>query len=233
MTSTEAGSAAPRGARVRIWDLPVRLTHWGVAALFALQWWTGETGRLQWHRWAGYTMIGLLVFRLLWGVLGSSTARFASFVRGPRAVFAYVRKLAGHGDGRFRIGHNPLGGWSVVLMLALLVVEAGLGLFAVDADGVESGPLASHVSFETGRVLAHRHALVFDVLLWVVGLHVLAAGFYLAVRRDNLITPMVTGSRRGETSDAPMTPAGPLRFAAAAAAAVGVAVWAARGFAPL
>ena len=145
MTSTEAPAATPR---VRIWDLPVRLTHWAIAALFAFQWWSGKTGRLDWHFLAGYTVIGLLVFRLLWGVMGSSTARFAGFVRGPVAVARYVRKLFMRGDGRFHVGHNPLGGWSVVLMLALLLVQTGLGLFAIDVDGDEGGPLSARVSFD-------------------------------------------------------------------------------------
>ena len=153
-----AEGGRPRGTRVRIWDLPVRISHWAIALLFAVQWWTGETGRLGWHRLAGYAVIGLVVFRLLWGLLGSSTARFASFVRGPRAVFAYLAKLRVRGDGRFRIGHNPLGGWSVVLMLALLAVQAGLGLYAIDTDGLESGPLAARVSFETARTLVQHFA---------------------------------------------------------------------------
>ncbi len=225
--------SAPREGRVRIWDLPVRVTHWAVALLFAFQWWSGKAGHLLWHRWAGYTMAGFIVFRLLWGVLGSSTARFSSFVRGPVAVVAYVRGLRERGGGRFRVGHNPLGGWSVLVMLGLLVVQVGLGLFAVDTDGLESGPMADRVSFHTGRILAHRHELVFNVLLAIVAVHVAAAVFYLFVRRDNLVTPMITGSRKGETGDAPMTPAGPLRFLLSAFVAIAFAWWLSKGFKPL
>ncbi len=221
------------GARVRIWDLPVRLTHWAVAVLFAFQWWSGKAGQLQWHRYAGYTMAGFIVFRLLWGVLGSSTARFAGFVRGPGAVLAYVRTLRGRGDGRFHVGHNPLGGWSILVMLVLLVVQVGLGLFSVDTDGLESGPMADRISFSAGRTLAHRHELVFNILLAVVAIHVAAAVFYLVARKDDLVTPMVTGSRTGETGDAPMTPAGPLRFVISAAVAVAFAWWLSKGFKPL
>ena len=227
-----AGGDRAAAGRVRVWDLPVRITHGAISVLFAVQWWTGETGRLQWHRWSGYAMVASIVFRLLWGVFGSSTARFASFVRGPAAVAAYARKLIARGDGRFRVGHNPIGGWSVLLMIGLLVVQTGLGLFAVDTDGLESGPLADRVSFETGRILAHRHAFVFNLLLAVVALHVAAAVFYLAVRRDNLVAPMITGSRSGETGDAPMTPVGPLRFLLAAAMGAAFAWWASKGFKP-
>lgn len=227
-------AAAPSAQRVRIWDLPVRVTHWVVALLFAFQWWSGKAGRLEWHRWAGYAMIGCIVFRLLWGLMGSSTARFSSFVRGPGATVRYVRSLLRRPErGRFHVGHNPLGAWSILLMLALLVVQVSLGLYSVDTDGLESGPLASHVSFDTAQALAGWHARVFNVLLAVVAVHVLAAAFYLVVRRDNLIGPMLTGSRRGETGDAPLAPAGPARFAVAAAVGVGMAVWASKGFAPL
>src|SRR5690242_6646079 len=132
--------------RVRVWDGPTRIAHWFMALLFGLSWWTAETGHLEWHRWSGYGLLGLLVFRILWGFFGSSTARFAQFLRGPREIVAYVR-------GRWSLapGHNPLGALSVLTLLLLLLAQVTLGLFAVDIDGIESGPLSSHVSFGTGR----------------------------------------------------------------------------------
>ena len=226
-------AAVSAGSRpVRIWDLPVRLTHWAVLALFAFQWWSGKAGQLQWHRWAGYTMAGFIVFRLLWGVLGSSTARFSGFVRAPAAVLAYVRTLRDRTPSGFHVGHNPLGGWSILLMLGLLIVQVGLGMFSVDTNGLESGPMADRISFDAGRTLAHRHELVFNILLAVVAIHVAAAVFYLVARRENLVTPMITGSRRGETGDAPMTPAGPLRCLLAAGVAILFAWWLSKGFRP-
>ena len=105
-------------------------------------------------------MLGLVLFRLFWGLLGSSTARFAGFVRGPARVLRYLR-----GRTRAGLGHNPLGGWSVVLMLLLLLTQVGLGLFAIDEDGLVGGPLSHLVSYETARTLAHRHETVFYVLL--------------------------------------------------------------------
>ena len=135
-------------ARVRVWDVPTRLVHWLIVALVGASWWTGETGRLEWHRWSGYTLTGVILFRIYWGFFGSSTARFARFVRGPRGVIDYLR-------GRWAVaaGHNPLGSWSVLALIVLLVTQVALGLFAVDVDGIESGPLSTYVSFEMGRTL--------------------------------------------------------------------------------
>jgi cytochrome b len=101
--------------RVRVWDIPTRVVHWTMVLLFAFSWWSAEEGNLEWHRWSGYALTALVVFRLFWGFFGGSTARFSHFVRGPGAVVGYLR---GRWDGP--PGHNPVGGWSVVLMLALM-----------------------------------------------------------------------------------------------------------------
>src|SRR5262249_26038896 len=145
--------------RVRVWDLPVRLGHWSMVVLVALSWWTAKSGRMQWHRWSGYLLLGVVLFRLWWGFFGSSTARFACFVRGPRAILAYLR-----GTARASPGHNPVGALNVVALLGLLGVQIVLGLFAVDVDGIESGPLSEYVSFDAGRAAAHWHDTVFNVL---------------------------------------------------------------------
>ena len=155
-----------------------------------MSWWTAETGRLEWHRWSGYTLTGLLLFRIYWGFFGSSTARFSRFVRGPRGVIDYLR-------GRWAVaaGHNPLGSWSVVLLIVLLLVQVTLGLFAVDVDGIESGPLSAYVSFEMGRVCARLHDLVFNGLLVLIALHIVAVLYYQVFRKENLVGAMVTGKR--------------------------------------
>ncbi|HEU4590702.1 MAG TPA: cytochrome b/b6 domain-containing protein [Steroidobacteraceae bacterium] len=182
--------AAPSPARVRVWDVPTRLTHWLLVAGFALSWWTGDSGRLEWHRWSGYGLLGLVLFRIYWGFFGSSTARFASFVRGPRTVVAYLR-----GAWRAAPGHNPLGALSVLALLTLLAAQILLGLFAVDVDGIESGPLSLYVSFETGRAAAEWHDAVFDALLWLVALHILAIAYYRIVKQQRLVAAMFHGRR--------------------------------------
>jgi len=200
---------ARQRVRVRIWDAPTRLFHWTLAAAFAFCWYTAENDQMAWHRWSGYAILGLLAFRIYWGLVGASTARFANFVKGPRAIGAYLRALAGARgapaarlpDSHLQIGHNPLGALSVIALLALLIVQTILGLYAVDVDGIESGPLSQYVDFDTGRAAAKLHHLAFNALLVLVGLHLSAIAFYLFIKRDNLIGPMVSG--RKTTPDAP------------------------------
>ena len=106
-----------------IWDLPTRLFHWLLVALIALSWWSAEYHQDELHIWLGMAVLSLLIFRLLWGFVGGSTARFANFIRGPRAVFGYLR------GGWRGIGHNPLGALSVVALLAMAGIQVVLGLF--------------------------------------------------------------------------------------------------------
>lgn len=183
---------------VRIWDSATRLVHWSMVVLVGISWWTAENGELEYHRYSGYALLGLLVFRLYWGFAGSSTARFAEFVRGPRAIWAYLKQLPARvSDHSISTpGHNPLGALSVLALLGLLLAQIGLGLFSVDVDGIESGPLSHMVSFDTGRACAELHETLFDVLLFFIGLHIAAVLFYLIYKRDNLIAAMIHGRRR-------------------------------------
>ena len=193
--------------RVRVWDVPTRVVHWSMVLLFAFSWWSAENGELEWHRWSGYSLTALVLFRLYWGFFGGSTARFSQFLRGPRAVVSYLR-----GNAVPAPGHNPVGAWSVVVMLALLATQIVLGLFAVDVDGLESGPMSSLVSFETGRVAAGWHEKIFDVLLAIVAVHILAALYYLVVRKQNLIGAMFTGKRALDGAPAGLVPASVVRL---------------------
>ncbi|MEO8811999.1 MAG: cytochrome b/b6 domain-containing protein [Caulobacteraceae bacterium] len=205
-------------AKGRVWDLPTRLTHWGFAALVPFSWWSATTGRLPLHRLSGYGLLGLLVFRLAWGLVGARIARFATFIKGPAAVLAYVR-----GRSAPALGHNPLGGWSIAAMLAALALQLGLGLFSVDEDGLEPGPLSRFVSFDTGRAIAHLHHRTFWILVALIAVHLAAIAVY-AVRGKDLVTPMVTG-----TADLPdglvATRVAPFRTAAAVAALAAALVW--------
>jgi cytochrome b len=192
---------------VRIWDLPVRLFHWSLVLLVPALWWTAENDRMDVHILLGEIMLGLLLFRLLWGVLGSSTARFARFVKGPGAILRYLR------GGRRAFGHNPLGGWSVLLMLTALSVQVGLGLFASDEDGLHYGPLSRHMpDLESAHELAERHETVFQVIVALIALHLLAILYHLLVKRDNLVTPMVTGRGQAGESGEVLVPAPFWRF---------------------
>ncbi len=186
--ATEAG-----GVRIRVWDLPTRIVHWAIVILIPYSWWTATHDQLGRHRLSGYSLLGLILFRLIWGFAGSASSRFTSFVRGPRAVLRYLRGK----DGPARPGHNPLGGWSVLALLLAIAAQIVLGLFAIDEDGLESGPLSYLVSFDTARALALVHHKLFWVIVALAALHICAILFYLT-RGKNLAPAMVTGSARVE-----------------------------------
>jgi len=217
-TSSEARTAA-------VWDLPTRLFHWLLVAFLGFSWWTAEQGEEQLHIWSGLAVMTLLVFRLLWGVAGSSTARFASFVRGPGALRGY---LAGRWRG---IGHNPLGGLSVVALLAVVAAQVGLGLFASDEDGLAEGPLARLVSLDASEKAVELHEQMFDVLLAFAVLHVAAILFYRLRGRD-LLWPMITGRTRAEPGVEPMRPAKWWAALLCLLAALAVARWVVAGAPP-
>ena len=206
--------------RVRIWDAPTRLFHWALAVLIPLQWWTAERDMMELHILLGLVVLGLLLFRLIWGLIGSPTARFANFVKGPRGIVSYLNGRAAHVP-----GHNPLGALSVVAMLALLSVHVGLGLVASDEDGLYSGPLAHLVDSELSEEAAELHESSFDALLVLIGLHVAAILFYALVRRRNLVGPMITGRGEAEAGAVGNPPVPIWRFLLAAVTAAAIAWW--------
>ena len=215
-------------APTKLWDAPTRLFHWALVGLI-LTAWLSAGKQMQLHRWSGYAVLGLLVFRLWWGVAGGSTARFASFLTGPRTTLAYLAKLPSRESGETP-GHNPLGAWSVVAMITVMIVQASLGLFAVDIDGIESGPLSDKVSFELGRACSHWHEVSFRVMQGLIALHLAAIAFYTVWKRENLVGAMVTGSRRFSSKVTPLKAAPAWRLVAGVVLAV-IAVWLiAKGF---
>jgi cytochrome b len=150
---------------------------------------------MQWHRLSGYAVLTLVLFRIYWGFVGAPTARFTQFVRGPAAVLSHARSMFQRSSD-WVTGHNPLGGWNVVILFFLLLSQTLFGLFAVDVDGIESGPLSYLVSFETGRAAAKIHGRVFHLLEVFVALHLAAILFYHFYKRQNLTAAMVVGTRR-------------------------------------
>lgn len=180
----------PSPSTIRVWDLPTRLFHWlfAVSVIGAVT--TVKVGGvwMDWHLPFGIMALVLLVFRIIWGFTGSRYARFSSFVRRPRTVWAYLRQeeTIGHA------GHNPLGGWSVLALLLVVGVQATTGLFATD-DILTSGPLNSFVSSDAGRLLTKIHKWNENVLFGLVGLHLVAIAIY-AIRGKHLVPPMVTGN---------------------------------------
>ncbi|MBV1960386.1 MAG: cytochrome b/b6 domain-containing protein [Immundisolibacteraceae bacterium] len=178
-----------------VWDLAVRLFHWLLVLLIVAAWVTAEQGPawMDRHMQVGYAVMTLILFRLVWGFCGSEYARFSSFLAGPRRMLGYLKGLLG-GQSELVIGHNPLGGWSVVAMLLMLLFQASTGLFAND-DIYNEGPLTGWVSNATSGWLTGLHKLNFNLLLAIISLHIVAVLSYWVFKRDNLIKPMFTGRK--------------------------------------
>lgn len=189
-------------ATTPVWDLPVRIFHWLLVLLVLSQIVTATIGgnAMEFHALGGYAILSLVLFRILWGFAGGTHARFRDFVRGPDAVARYAHSLIRDTAPTHR-GHNPLGGWSVVLMLVSLLVQAVTGLFAND-DVMMEGPLAKHVSGDAGALFTAIHDLNAGILLTLILIHILAVLFYLLRRKQNLIAPMFTGRKAIELMDA-------------------------------
>ena len=214
-------SAVSGRQRILLWDLPLRVFHWSLVAAVAAAVVTGELGGpwMPWHGRAGLLIVGLLVFRVVWGVVGSATSRFTHFAPSPARVLAYLR-------GRWRgVGHNPLGALAVFALLGLLSLQAATGLFGND-DIAFAGPLNHLVDDTLGSRLTGWHRLLAWGLFALMALHLLAIAFHVLVKRHRLIRPMITGIAEVD-ADTPLTRAwrGGGRFGllvAVSLAAVGV-----------
>jgi len=210
--------------RIKVWDLPTRVFHWSLFFAVTLALLTGLEGGnwMVWHERAGLMILGLLVFRLVWGLLGSTYARFAEFAPTPGRISAYLR-------GRWQgLGHNPLGALSVCALLALMLWQASTGLFSND-DIAFDGPLYDLVSKSTSNWLSSLHRQGLWLIVGLVALHILAALFYTFVRGNNLIKPMITGYKESADQNAGSARGGPLWALLLALAIAAAAVWVADG----
>ncbi|MGQ9369766.1 cytochrome b/b6 domain-containing protein [Azospirillum sp. ST 5-10] len=212
--------------QILVWDLPTRVFHWLLAGLVAVAFISGKRGAMELHFVVGYLVLTLLLFRVIWGFVGSQTARFADFLKGPAAMLAYVRTLRRRG-GPPVLGHNPLGGAMVMALLAFLLLQAVSGLFTTD-EILHDGPLVGLAPSSLVGTLSTLHRTAIDVLVVLVALHVAAVLLHLLVKGENLVRPMLTGRK---TVPAGGPPAAPRRaptaaalLALAAAAAVVAAV---------
>lgn len=189
--------AHARGAAPLIWDLPLRVFHWALVGAVLGAWITHEIGTraFAWHRWFGYACLVLVAFRLSWGWVGPRYARFANFLHWPGTAWRYARdwfspRSVAH------VGHNPLGGWMVLVLLGLVAAEGVTGLFAND-EIFNAGPLYGYVTDALSDRLSSWHRLLADALWYAIALHLLAIGAYFAWRRENLLRPMITGRKSG------------------------------------
>lgn len=175
---------------IRVWDLPTRLFHWSLFGLVLVAWFTGEEeGAAQVHRYAGEAIAGLLVFRVLWGFAGGEHARFADFAAGPATIIGHVRDLFSPAPKR-HLGHNPLGGVAVYLLLATVAGVVVTGLFSGGEHN--AGPFAGMWGVEFSEV----HEVLFRVLQVLVGIHLLGVAVETVLAKDALLPAMITGSKR-------------------------------------
>lgn len=195
----------------KVWDAPTRLFHWAIVALVVTSYVTAKLGLIEWHFRSGYAVLALVLFRIAWGFAGSRTARFADFLRGPRAALHHLEALAARRH-ETSVGHNAAGGFMVLALLALLLFQATSGLFSNDGLFVE-GPLAGAVGSDLSTRITGWHAVGFNLILAAVALHVAAVLLYGLLLRQDLIRPMITGWKR-LPADAPAPRMAPLGRAA-------------------
>ncbi len=208
---------------MKVWDLPVRLFHWAIVLLILAAWVTQYANRMDLHMWIGEWILALLLFRVVWGFIGSDTARFTRFLRSPAAAVRHLAHLRRREPDR-EIGHNAAGGWMVLVMLVLIGVQTGTGLFSND-DGDTEGPLMHLVSKEQSDWLSHIHHLNFIAIEVAIALHVLAIIAYAVLKRQNLVRPMVTGTKLMPVGAAAPRLVRPVWAAVTLALAFGVVVW--------
>lgn len=214
MSDQDISSTVPE--KRLVWDLPLRLFHWLLAISIGLLWLTQKYGanpvplvdKIGWlenfpniayatwlnvHMWLGYWVLGLIIFRVIWGFVGPRHARFSSFFPLPKRMIAYLRALA-FGTESKPVGHNPLGSLMVFLMLALVGFQAVSGLFA-DDDIFTAGPYQMAVSEDTAEFFNGIHHSLFDYILIAIAIHVIAIVTYAVVLKQNLTVPMITGRK--------------------------------------
>jgi cytochrome b len=179
----------------QVWDLPVRVFHWLLVLAVAGAWITHQLGVVyfKYHVWCGYTVLVLVSFRILWGLVGTRHARFWNFVRNPFATIRYSFAFLGGREPHYA-GHNPLGGWMVLLLLSSLLAQAVFGLFGND-EIFNLGPLYGYVTNDTSLELTSLHRKLFYWILGAIVLHIGAVIFHRIARGENLVRPMFTGRK--------------------------------------
>ncbi|MDW8313946.1 MAG: cytochrome b/b6 domain-containing protein [Rhodovarius sp.] len=179
---------------VKVWDVFVRLHHWLILALMAVSYATARAHRMDWHMLSGYAILTLVIFRILWGFFGSESARFARFLRSPAAAWRQLRGLTKAEPDR-EPTHNAAGGWMVLLLLCMLLLQAGSGLFSYDQI-FTYGPLAKRVPEPVMEAASALHVRLFYWLLGAVAVHVTAVALYRVLKGHDLLQPMITGVKK-------------------------------------
>lgn len=205
-----------------VWDIPTRFIHWCLPVGIGLLWWTGETGRMEWHSYVGYTLVVLVATRFAWGFVGSFHSRFRNFVRGPSVVLSYVTggaadspatagarvtsarsdsaKNLGSERAAASVGHNPLGAYSTLALLTVLILQGVSGMFSID-DVAFDGPLAYYFDGDYIDFASQWHDIGWAVLQVLIAVHLLAIAWYQLKKGQPLVQTMWFGSRPGRESE--------------------------------
>lgn len=179
--------------RVKVWDIPTRIFHWAMLGLLGGLWWTADAGEMEWHQILAYGLMVLIGVRLIWGIIGSDTARFSHFVHSPKTVIAYLEKTRCEGISA-SVGHNPVGGYMVITLITLICIQLITGLFATDEIFTE-GPLYSMVSSDTASWLTWLHKKNFDLILVLAAVHVFAVVIHM-LKGDKILGAMFSGYKK-------------------------------------
>lgn len=182
-----------RARPVLVWDLPTRLFHWLIVVLVAAAYVTERLNWMDWHALTGEAVLALVFFRLLWGLFGSETARFRSFLASPAVAARHLHHMFRR-EPDLQVGHNPAGGWMVMLLLAFLLGETLSGLY-VNNDVADEGPFTAWLPAWIANAITALHTILWDLLVAAMALHVLAIALYAAAKGHNLLRPMLTGRK--------------------------------------
>lgn len=182
-------------SKTLVWDLPIRIFHWLLVAAIAGAWYTAEEGYEDTHMKIGYAIIGLLIYRIVWGIFGTEHSLFRSFIPSPFKLYQHTKNIF-KVDAKQSVGHNPLGALSALIMLFLIGLQAATGLFT--KGEIWYGPYTSAVGSELQKRLDGIHHANFDFILVALGVHIVAIFFYLFFKKQNLITPMIHGKKNDE-----------------------------------
>lgn len=187
--------------KILIWDLPLRIFHWLFALTLFASWYTSDQAHdlIELHMQLGFFTLGLLVFRICWGIIGSKHSRFSSFIPSPTKLISYLKSLANN-ENVISVGHNPLGSLMVILMIVLVSLQAVSGLFIND-DVFSSGPYYGSVSKTVEELMFFLHHHIFDYVIAAIALHLAAIFYYVRIKKQSLILPMINGKKSAEDID--------------------------------
>jgi cytochrome b len=201
MQKSEPKAASTSSGQVQAWDLPTRLFHWSLVLALVCAWaswrFSGALGdhNLVWHKWNGYFILSLLLWRVLWGFTGSATSRLSAFITWPWNAAIYALDML-RGKDRHYLGHNPLGTYMILGLFGVVGAQALLGLFTVEHNDITAGPLYRLVSEPTWQVLSKWHYWMFYwMILPLIAIHITANTLYGLVKKDPLIRAMITGKK--------------------------------------